>query len=128
MTTVRSQPALEALQWTGLLAGPLAFAAEHVVGVETSLARCNPAGHGWAFDPRSYQLAAMIVAACVIVAAEAAALLAFRATGGVDDEADPPAGRIHFLAAAALVIGPIFLTLVLLNGLGAFFQPECRSA
>src|SRR5581483_1801217 len=42
----RSLPALEALQWFGLFAGPLAFAAEHVLGLGATLARCNPAAFG----------------------------------------------------------------------------------
>ena len=116
---------LEALLWFGLLGGPVAWAVEHVLGIEVALARCNPAGlrvsvHAW-------QLTAMGVAAAVVVAAEAAAWLAFSGTREVDWEADPPRGRIRFLATAALALGPIFLTLVLLGGIGAATHGACSS-
>lgn len=128
MKIPRSLPALEALQWFGLFAGPLAFAAEHVVGLGASFAQCNPAGSHWNVDPHVVQLAAMAVAGAIVVAGEAAALLAFLGTRGVELEGDPPPGRIHFLAASALVLGPIFLSLVLLNGLGAVAYPDCRQS
>jgi hypothetical protein len=120
----RSLPALEALQWFGLLAGPLAYAAEQLVGLGATFARCNPAGLG--LDPHVYQLTAAAIAAAVIAAGEAAALLAFLATREVHYEDDPPPGRIRFLSTAGLVVGPIFLTLVLLNGLGALYDGPCR--
>jgi hypothetical protein len=122
----RSLPALEALQWFGLFAGPLAFAVEHVLGLGATLARCNPAGFG--FDPHPYQLAAMAAAAAIVVAGETAALLVFFALRGVGQEDDPPSGRIRVLATASLVLGPIFLTLVLMNGLGAVHDGPCRQA
>jgi hypothetical protein len=117
---------LEALQWFGLLAGPIAFALEHVVGVFTTLADCNPARLGVPQHP--IQLTAMSLAALVIVAAEGAALLAYRETKDVDKEGDPPLGRIRFLSTAALIVGPIFLALVLLGALGAAAQPDCQQA
>jgi hypothetical protein len=126
MRVPRSLPALEALQWFGLVAGPLAYAGEHVLGLGATLARCNPAGLG--LDPHVYQLTAMSVAAAIIVAGEAAALLAYLATRELHYEDDPPRGRIRFLATAALLLGPIFLTIVLLNGLGAVYDGACRQA
>jgi hypothetical protein len=126
--TPRSLTALEALQWLGLLVGPLAFAVEHLVGLAATFAQCSPAGGGWTIHPHVVQLTAMGVAAAIIVAGEAAALLAFLATRGVELEGHPPRGRIHFLSAASLVLGPIFLTLVLLSGLGAVSHPACQQA
>jgi hypothetical protein len=116
---------LEALQWFGLLGGPLAWGVQHVVGVEVVLAGCNPARLG--VSVHAWQLAAMGLAAVVIVAAEGAAWLAYSGTRDVDWEGDPPQGRIRFLATAALVLGPIFLTLVLLSGIGAAAHGECSA-
>ena len=117
---------LETLQWFGLFAGPLAFAAQHVAEVFTSLADCNPAGNGWAVPQHPLQLGFTVAAAVVVVAAEAAAYAAFRETREIDQEGEPPLGRIRFLATASLVIGPLFLALVLLSGLGAVAHPYCR--
>jgi hypothetical protein len=117
---------LEAYQWLGLLVGPLAFAVQHVLGVEATLADCNPARLTTPLHP--LQAGATTAAALLILAGEAAALLAFRATRDVEIEGDPPAGRIRFLATAALAIGPIFLTLVLLDGVGVLSHAGCRQS
>jgi hypothetical protein len=119
-----TRPSLETLQWFGLLAGPAAFAVEHVVGVEAALADCNPARLD--VPVHWLQLAATVVAALVVVAGEAAALGAYRATKDVGWEDEPPLGRIRFLATASLAIGPLFLALVLLGGLGAVFRGTCQ--
>jgi hypothetical protein len=67
-------------------------------------------------------------AALVVVLAEAAAVAAFTATREIDKEGEPPLGRIRFLSAAALAIGPLFLALVLLGGIGAAVHPACRQS
>jgi hypothetical protein len=125
---VRSLPALEALQWFGLLAGPLAFAGEHVIGLGATFAQCSPAGSHWSIEPHLYQMTAMAVAALIVVLGELASLLAFLGTSEHEWEDDPPRGRIHFLATAGLAVGPVILTLVLLNGLGVIYHPDCVQA
>jgi hypothetical protein len=123
-----TRPSLESLQWFGLLAGPLAFLCEHVVGVGATFADCSPAGSGWAVPMHSIQIGVTAAAAVVIVLAEVAAVLAFRATQGVDKEGEPPLGRIRFLSTAALAIGPLFLALVLLGGVGAAVHANCHQS
>jgi hypothetical protein len=122
------RPSLETLLWFSLLAGPLAFVVEHVVGVGATFATCSPAGSRWSVPMHGIQLGVTAGAAVVIVLAEAAAIAAFNATRHVDKEGEPPLGRIRFLSAAALAIGPLFLTLVLLGGVGAAVPPLCRQA
>jgi hypothetical protein len=119
---------LEALQWFALFAGPLAFAGQHVAEVFGSMADCNPAGSRWGVPQHPVQVGLTVAAALVVLAAEGAAYLAFRATADVDQEGAPPLGRIRFLSTAALVIGPLFLALVLLSGLGAAAHPNCHQA
>ena len=128
MRVPRSRTALEALQWFGLFGGPFALLGEHVIGVGATFATCNPGTQGWDVGEHTYQLAAMAVSAVIVLAAEGAAYLVFRATKDVEIEDDPPLGRMRFLATAALVIGPIVLTIVLLSGLGAYSHNPCRQA
>src|SRR4029079_14429690 len=71
---------LEALQWFGLFAGPLVFAAQHVAELFATLADCNPAGSDWAVPQHGIQLGLTATAALGVVAAEAAAFAAYRAT------------------------------------------------
>jgi hypothetical protein len=121
-----TRPRLETLQWFGLLAGPLAFAVEHVVGVFAVMADCNPARLGVPVHP--VQAVVTAIAAIVIVLGELAAYQAYSQTKDAGWEGDPPPGRIHFLATASLAIGPLFLALVLLEGLGAVFHSGCGQA
>jgi len=121
-----TRPRLELLQWFALFGGPIAFAVEHVVGFFTVSADCNPVT--WTVPQHPIELAAMAAAALVIVSAQGAAFLAFRETRSAGWESEPPLGRIHFLSTAALIVGPIFLTLVLLSGLGAAAHPNCHQS
>ena len=121
-----SRARLELLQWFALFGGPVAFAVEHVVGFFTVSADCNPVS--WTVPQHPIELAAMSVAALVILAAEAAAVLVFRATRDAGWESEPTLGRMHFLSTPALVIAPHFLTLVLLSGLGAAAHPTCHQS
>lgn len=114
---------LEALQWFGLVGGPIAWAVEHVLGVSFVLARCDPVIAP--ISVRAAVLAATGVAFAIVLAAEWAAWTAFSETRDVDWEGDPPRGRIHFLATAALAMEPIFLALVLLTGIGAAVHGGC---
>jgi hypothetical protein len=124
-----SQPVLEALQWFGLLAPAVAFAGEHVIGFGATLVQCNPAGGtGWSIEPRLYQLATTAVSAGIVVLAIVASALAYLATKELHYEDDPPRGRVRFLSTAALVSGPLFLALILLNGIGASVPPTCHQA
>jgi hypothetical protein len=123
-----SRGRLEQLQWFGLLAGPLAFAVWHVLAVGLTLANCNPAGNRWGVPQHTLIAVLMAVAALVVVLGQGAAVLAFRETRGVDWEGDPPLGRIRFLATAALLVGPLFLALVLLGGIGALAHADCHQA
>jgi hypothetical protein len=123
-----SRPSLESLLWFGLLAGPLAYVVEHVVGVGLTFATCSPAGSRWNVPMHGVQIGVTAGAALVIVLAEAASYAAFAATRHVDQEGEPPLGRIRFLSTAALAIGPLFLALVLLGGVGAAVHPLCRQS
>ena len=120
-----SRARLETMQWFALFAGPLAWAVQHVLGYAFTAAQCNPAGSTWVDHMHAEQGAALGLTVSVVAAGEVCAFLAYRATSGVGIEDDPPPGRIRFLATAALVIGPLFLTLSLLSGIGPLVHPEC---
>jgi len=108
--------------WYGLLGAPLAWAAQLVAGFWIAQTACDRGGvsvDGWT-------LAVMSVAAAVAVGAEGCAVSVFRATKDAGQQ--PPAGRIHFLATIGLTIGPLFLAIILMSGLGVVALPECRQA
>jgi hypothetical protein len=115
------------LMWVGVWAGPVAWALQHAAGVMFGLAQCNPNGQRWEIPLRTWDVLIAILAGLVAVAGIVAAILAFRGTSD-RSEAPPPASRIHFMAAMALTIGPLFLAIILLNGLGTGFGDLCRQS
>ena len=123
MTTRR----LEALQWTGLVAGGLAWAVQHVIGYGLTEAECNPGGSRWDIANDPWQAALGAVAILAILGAEAAAVAVFVRTRDADyDAGPPPAARMQMLAIAAIVANAIFLCIVLLSTAGALAGVGCR--
>jgi hypothetical protein len=112
-----------ALLWFGVLGAPLAWTGLHVVGFGASTAGCRPFGAAHSVDPNVWALALTIAAGIVAVAALAASVVMWVATR-TDDDA-PPLGRMHFLATLGLILGPLFLFIILMAGLGATVLPRC---
>jgi hypothetical protein len=113
--------------WLGALAAlgaPLAWAAQHVIGFALGDAECGTAGQDLAFG--LWTVVVMAAAAAVALAGGGAAVVAYRATRGAGDEL--PAARIRFLAVIGLAITPLFLALILMNGIGALVLPGCRQS
>ena len=119
---------LEILQWLGLLAGALVWAAQHVVGYGVTEAQCNTGGMHFGIDNDLWQALLMAVAAVAIIGAEAAAVAVFFATRPTSYEAEPPPSRIRFFAIAAMVANVLFLMIVLLNGVGSIVNIDCRQS
>jgi hypothetical protein len=118
------RPSDETLQWIGLLAAPAAWTVQLVLGFGAGLAACE--GGGRDIDLGAWELGLTVAAAAVAVGGQVAAVLAWRATRGGGGTA---AGRIHFLADAALLANTIFLVAILLGGLTAAAHGNpCRQA
>lgn len=121
MTRVR----LELLQWYALLGGALAWTAEHVLGYFVGVAGCSTSVGHWHVSLGLWE--SLLTAATIagVLAAEAAALLVYRATLAVDEDAPGPAGRMHFFAQAALLGNVLFFMLVVLDGAGVLYHTNC---
>ena len=115
------------LMWFGVWAGPVAWAIQHAAGVMFGIAQCGPNGRSWHIALATWDVATAIVAGLITVAGIVAAILAFRGTSD-RSEAPPPGSRIHFMAAMALAIGPLFLAIIVLNGLGTGLVEVCRQS
>jgi hypothetical protein len=115
------------LMWFGVWAAPVAWALQHAAGVMFGLAQCNPNGERWQVPLRTWDVAIAIVAGLIAVAGIVAAIMAFRGTSDRSD-APPPGSRIHFMAAMALAVGPLFLAIIVLNGLGTGLVDGCRQS
>jgi hypothetical protein len=114
------------LQAFAVAGAPLAWTLQLVLGYGLTEAACGAAGSRWGIATDTWEIVLTAAAGAVAVAAEGAALLLFRATRDLDERSPPPAGRIHFIAAGSMVVGVLFLTLILIGGIGAVSLPGCR--
>jgi hypothetical protein len=125
---------LSIVQWVGVMAAPLAWTGQHIVGYGVGQARCE-VGANWGIGFDAWQLAIVVAAGLLILVSEAAAVTVFLATREVNYGDGPPedgrwAGvvplsRLHFFATAAMVANVLFLAIVLMDGLASVFDSLC---
>jgi hypothetical protein len=109
------------LQWIGVAVAPLAWALQHVVGYGIAQARCSIGGEHWGIANTTWELALLASAAALVLVSEAAAVVVFRATRGLDAEQS----RLHFFATAAMVANVLFLAILLLDGFASALEKAC---
>ena len=119
---------LSILQWFGVVGAAAALAAEFLLATGASQAACNPGSASWGIPHDALQAALTAAGAAIVLAAEVAAFVVFRATRGVDEQAPPPEGRLHFIATAALAANAIFLMIILITGIATIVNPLCRQS
>jgi hypothetical protein len=119
---------LSALQWFGFLAGGVIWFASFLAGTGVSIAVCNPASGRWGIPHDAVQLGLLSFAAACVCAAEAAAVVVFRATRAVQDADPPPPGRLHFFAVGAMVGNLVFFVIILLTGVATIVDRACHQA
>jgi hypothetical protein len=129
---------LAVVQWIGVVAAPLAWTGQHVVGYGVGQARCSVGGASWGIAYDTWQLAILAAAGLLVVVSEAAAVTVFLATRATNYGDGPPGegrwggavpySRLHFFAMAAMVANVLFLAVILLDGLGAVFSTLCAQS
>jgi hypothetical protein len=122
------------VQWVGVVVAPLAWTGQHVVGYGVGQARCT-AGANWGIAFDTWQLAILAASVVLVLVSEAAAVAVFLATREANYGDGPPGEgrwggavpytRLHFFATAAMVANVLFLTVILLDGLGAVANSLC---
>ena len=122
----RPKLSAEFLQWFGFGGAALFWAAQHVIGLGTTIARCGAGGVRFGIDLHTWELATFATALAFVVAAEAAAAVTVARTRGVEYDGPPPEGRRHFFALAALIGNLLFLVVILLSGLSVITFEPCR--
>jgi hypothetical protein len=106
------------LTWYGLLGAPLAWTLLHVAGVWIATGTCSPVGVSAGATPQPWSIAVAIGCAVLALLGLAAAGIVYLSTRGLEEDAPPPLGRIHFLAVVGVVIAPLFIAIILMAGLG----------
>lgn len=128
---------LAMLQWFGTIVSPVLWYSQHLFGYGLGLAVCH-AGRSWGVDYDFYQLTALSIAGLFEVMSWVCALVVWRHTKGADYGDGPPEekrwgaehpyGRLHFFAAAGMVANVLFLTAMLLDGVGSVMDTFCRQS
>jgi hypothetical protein len=113
---------LEILQWYALLAGPWIWATQHVLLFGATNAHCSLTVSSWNVPAFWLNLLISLVCGAGVLAAEAAALVVFRATADTDGYAPGPFGRMRFFAQAALLGNVLFFVIVVLDAAGAIYH------
>jgi ubiquinol-cytochrome c reductase cytochrome c subunit len=103
--------------WFGILGAPIAWVVQHVAGYGFTVARCGGGGGGVNLD--AWTIAVTALAVLVALAAELTAIATFRATRD---------GREHFLSVIGVTIGPLFVAMMLMSGLGVVALTPCAQA
>jgi ABC-type uncharacterized transport system permease subunit len=119
---------LSVLQWFGTLGAAAAVAGQFLAGAAVSQAVCNPGSALWGVRYRPVELALGVAGVVIVLAAEGAAFLVFRATRGTEEQDPPPEGRLHFFATAALAANFIFLMIVALTTIVTIANTACRQS
>ncbi len=122
----RPRLSAEFLQWFGFGGAALFWAAQHVIGFGTTVARCGAGGARFGIDLHTWELATFATALAFVVCAEAAAAVTVARTWGAEYDGPPPEGRRHFFALGALVGNLLFLVIILLSGLSTITFDPCR--
>ena len=118
----------EFLQWFGLLGAPLVWTLQLVVGFGLTLARCGAGSAHWGVNVGTWQIVVMIAAATIVVLAEAASLALYLGLRDLHYTDPPPLGRRNFFVAASSFGNVLFLTVILVSGIGTLAHVACRQS
>lgn len=117
---------LEILQWSGLLAAPLAWACQYVIGFFLSQGHCGATGWGSGWE--AAQIGITSISLLVVVLAEGAAYAVYRDLRQLDEYAPGPSGRQRFFAVAGLVGNILFFVAIVMTGVTVVGTQACRQS
>lgn len=117
---------LNALVWFGVLGGALGWAAQFVVGMQLTLARCESPSGRFAIPIEAWSVGLAAAGVLLAVLAEVTAVRVLRATRERQDELT--VGRIHFLAVVAATINPLAMTIAIMAGVGVPLLSICHQS
>ena len=113
------------LLFHGLLAAPLAWTGQLVVGYGIGEADCSAGSGRWGIDSQTSELALTAAAAAIALTGLLTAgwlLVEARRAGG--DER----GRIEFMASGGVLVSAIFVVLILLGGIAVLYISHCHQS
>jgi membrane protein required for beta-lactamase induction len=122
---------LNGLAWFGVLGGPVAWAAQFLLGMQFSLARCESPNQRFQFPVHTISPVLGAIGVLAGVIAELAAISVFRATRPdqhSQQAADVTTGRLHFLAAVGITVNPLTLAICAMVAVGVPLLGLCQQS
>ena len=116
------------LLWFGVLGAPGAWVTQFSLNYWLTEARCGVTETEWGLGLDAWVIIFTVLAAATALAAGLASLLLFRATAGTGHDTPPPNGRVHFLATVGIAITPLFVAIIVMNGVGATVLSNCHQS
>jgi hypothetical protein len=117
---------LELLMWLGLFGAPVAWAASHVIGWGVTEANCDTVGRQWNLGFHAWEWGLLVLAVGLALAGLVSSALTYRQVKRVDQDADPPPGRLWMLSISGLVMSPLLLVAILLTHVGSLVLSSCH--
>ena len=119
--------------WFGLLAGPLAWIAQELVGYALSARSCGAGGPRPFAIAQGLGVAELVVSGAALVVVIAGLITAASAWRRADRHRSAAAepgleaaeGRAQFMAVAGMLASGLFLIAILMNAAGYFLVPPC---
>ena len=112
--------------WFAVAGAPLAWTLQFALGYWLTQAQCGATASQWGIALRTWAIAATAVAAAVALAAGVNAVALLRATAEQETEGAPPLGRTRFLSIIGIAITPLFLAIIVMNGVGVAVLSNCQ--
>jgi heme/copper-type cytochrome/quinol oxidase subunit 2 len=117
---------LSPVMWFATLGAPIAWGLQFGIGYWITQGRCGATT--WNLSLRTWAIVLTAAAAVVAVAAGLTALALFRRTNDVEKDDPPPLGRVHFFAIVGMAITPLFVAIIVMNGVGVAVLEVCHQS
>lgn len=114
--------------WYAVLGAPTAWALEFWIGYWAAEARCGRPGSHVAVDTAAWTIIVGALALAFATGALATAVVLWRRTSDAEVKGPPPRGRIRFLAAVGMTVGPLFITLIAMTSVGVLILMPCNQS